>query len=459
MNDKNDKNKKAFKITIKKMAPVVLVAIIATALGLFSLLRSKVPMIKNFGIMLTIGLVVAFLVVVFIFMPILYIKDKHFPTEKKKNKKDKEIKNSNKFVNKVLDFIFKFKYVIIVIAFGLAITGIIVDQNIEAETNIENFMPQDSEALADIRELRSTLGSIEQIAIVVTSENIFDQDTLEALVTINEDILPNYSDVVIEYESLISMFKMIGINELEFINDQTIENIPKDQRKLFINSNYTVTVLNVSITDLDEEDFKNFVDELDLELNNLSDAINITITGQSVIDSEMMRALTTGRYEITIIGLVLIFVTLLIIYRSFYRAILPIIPIILIIGWSGGIMAIFNLQYTPLTATLGALIMGIGTSYTILITDRFKEESEHYDNRLDAIKSAVYKMGKPILISALTTIGGFSALMFSDFVILSNFGIMTVISFGLALLSSFIILPSILAISFKGKDVKNIETS
>lgn len=114
-------------------------------------------------------------------------------------------------------------------------------------------------------------------------------------------------------------------------------------------------------------------------------------------------------------------------------------------------MSIFGLKYTPLTATLGALIMGIGTSYTILITDRFKEELENQPTKSGAIKSAIYKMGQPILISALTTIGGFSALIFSDFVILSNFGIMTVVSFGLALFSSFVILPAILAIDFKGK--------
>lgn len=445
-----DKNKQAFVKTIKKMTPVVLTAIIATALGLVSLLRSKVPMIKNFGIMLSIGLVIAFIIVLFIFMPLLYIRDKNKTKDKIEVKETKELKDSNKFVDKVIGFVIKFKYVFIILAFGLAITGIVLDLKIEAETNIENFMPQDSEALADIRELRETLGSIDQIAIVVSSDNILNEATLESLITINNTILPKYNEIVIEQQSLISMFNMIGINEIEFMNSQTLKNVPTDQRKLFINSNNTVTIINVSITDLDEKEFKTFVDDLLLDLEDLND-ITTTITGQSIIDAEMMRSLTTGRYEITIIGLVLIFITLLIIYRSFYRAILPIIPIILIIGWSGGIMSIFGLKYTPLTATLGALIMGIGTSYTILITDRFKEELENQPTKSGAIKSAIYKMGQPILISALTTIGGFSALIFSDFVILSNFGIMTVVSFGLALFSSFVILPAILAIDFKGK--------
>jgi hypothetical protein len=184
--------------------------------------------------------------------------------------------------------------------------------------------------------------------------------------------------------------------------------------------------------------------------------MDITITGQSVIDSQMMIALTSGRYEITIIGLVLIFVSLLVIYRKFYRAILPIIPIVLIVGWSGGMMAIFNMDYTPLTATLGALIMGIGTEFTILITERFEEEKLKTNDRNEAIKIALSKMSNPILVSALTTMGGFSALIFSDFIILSNFGIMTLVNLSLALLSTILVLPAVLAISLKKEAKKQI---
>ena len=249
---------------------------------------------------------------------------------------------------------------------------------------------------------------------------------------------------------------MMGINDFNLINNTTLESIPVDQRKLFINETQTKTVINVSMRDMDDQAFGLFLDDLREDIQDMTTETNITITGQSVIDSEMMDALTTGRYEITIIGLVLIFLSLLVIYKSFYRAILPIIPIILIVGWSGGVMAMFNISYTPLTATLGALIMGIGTEFTILITERFEEEKLKTENRQEAIKNALSKMANPILVSALTTMGGFSALIFSDFVILSNFGIMTLVNLSLALLSTIVVLPTILAISLN-KEVKVLE--
>lgn len=442
---KNDnKNKQALLITIKKMVPAVMIAMIATALGLLSLYRSKVPMVTDFGSMLTIGITVAFVISVIVFIPFLFIRDNNFPKKEKKFEKEK---TPNLFIYKTIGFVIKFKYIILSIAVVLAVAGLIFDQSAAAETSLENFMPQDSQALKDIRELRSIIGSTEQIAIVLSAEDVFIKENLETLKTIDTMILADYGNEVIESSSLITLYKSIGITDVNFMNDQTIANIPHDQRKLFINDTHTMFVVNVSIASMSDDAFTIFIGQLETDINNLDSNLSITITGQSIIDNEMMIALTSGRYEITIIGLALIFIALLIIYKSFYRAILPLVPIVLIVGWSGGIMALFGMSYTPLTATLGALIMGIGTEFTILISERFEEEKLKTNDRGEAIKISMSKMTKPILVSALTTIGGFSALILSDFVILSNFGIMTVVNLTLALLSTILVLPAILAIS------------
>lgn len=442
---------KALQATIKKMVPAVLIALISTSLGLLSLYRSKVPMINDFGVMLTIGIIVAFIIVIFIFMPIIYIRDKHFPKEGKSYQK--KIKKPNDVIANFVGFILNAKYMIISLAVILAVIGIVVDQQATAETNLENFMPQDSQALADIRELRDLIGSTEQIAIIVEDTSVLTNENLTIIMNLENLLNSEYSEQVIESSSLLSIFQMIGITDINKINDSTLQSIPTDQKKLFINDTQTKTVINVSIKEMNDAEFNSFLEDLQQDIIQLNSQTKITITGQSVIDSKMMEALTMGRYEITIIGLVLIFISLLVIYRSFYRAILPIIPIVLIVGWSGGIMALFGISYTPLTATLGALIMGIGTEFTILITERFDEEKLKTESKEEAIKITLSKMTNPILVSALTTMGGFSALIFSDFVILSNFGIMTLVNLSLAVLSTIVVLPAILAISFK-KEVK-----
>lgn len=442
--------------TLKKTVPAVLTAMISTALGLLSLYGSKVPMINDFGSMLTIGIIFAFIIGVLIFLPFLYIRDKHFPTPIK-NKPKKIIKH-NQFVHKLAFVSMKFKYVILFVAMILAGLGIYFDLDAKAETNLENFMPQDSEALEDIRTLREIIGSTEQIAIMIQDDDVLTQRSLELVSDIELLIKTDYQERVIETQSLTTLLSYSGIDSYEGDLDGALDNLPKDQVKLFINDARTMMVINLSLHDMSDETFEQFLTDLSYDITMTNANQMISITGQSVIDNEMMKALTTGRYEMTIIGLSLIFVTLLIIYKSFYRAILPILPVILIVGWSGLVMSLFGIAYTPLTATLGALIMGIGTEFTVLIIERYEEELETSASSGEAIQNALSKMANPILVSSLTTMGGFSALILSDFVILSNFGIMTLVNLSLALLSTFIVLPTIMAIMINQEKVPTVET-
>lgn len=443
-----EKTQKALHQTIKKMVPAVLIAMVSTTLGLLSLYRSSVPMIQDFGSMLSIGIVIAFIVAVFVFIPFLYIKDMHFPQNK--ITKVEKVK-TNHLMNLMVTGFLKVKYFIIISAIILAGIGIYMDQSAKAETNLENFMPQDSEALADIRELRSLVGSTEQIAILFEDEDILQTENLQIVNQIQTYLHHTFGESVIETTSIITLYGGMGITDFLMMNETSLSTIPIDQRKLYINETQTKTIINVSISPMSNEEFEVFINQIEFEISSIDTSMEVVITGQSIIDTELMNSLTSGRYEITLIGLILIFISLLLIYRSIYRAILPLVPIILIVGWSGGIMAIFGIAYTPLTATLGALIMGIGTEFTILITERFEEELAKGNSRNEAIQIAISKMTNPILVSALTTMGGFSALIFSDFVILSNFGIMTLVNLSLALLSTIIVLPAILAITVRKK--------
>src|SRR5699024_11687696 len=87
------------------------------------------------------------------------------------------------------------------------------------------------------------------------------------------------------------------------------------------------------------------------------------------------------------------------------KAFIPLLPIILIVGWSGLAMYFLEMDYTPLTATLGALIIGIGTEFTVLIMERYFEEREKGRGANVAIRVANQKIGQAIVVSALTTLG------------------------------------------------------
>src|SRR5699024_8541665 len=145
--------------------------------------------------------------------------------------------------------------------------------------------------------------------------------------------------------------------------------------------------------------------------HNKANEIETTITGKSGLDVEMIRGLTTGRYQMTLLSMGLVFMSLLLIYRHAVKAFLPLLHIMFIVVRSGVVMYLVDISYTPLTATLGALIIGIGTEFSVLIMERFYEEREKGHPGIEAIKITNKSTGKAIFASALTTIGGFSALL------------------------------------------------
>jgi len=171
-----------------------------------------------------------------------------------------------------------------------------------------------------------------------------------------------------------------------------------------------------------------------------------TITGSNAVFIEVIDALTSGRIFMTYLGLGMVFGGLLLIYRDLLKALVPVVTMFMVIGWSGGLMYLLGMEYNPMTATLGALILGVGSEYAILLMERYFEEKEKGMTPEEAMTEAGVKIGKAIFTSGLTTLFGFCALIASDFGMISGFGMITVIDVGLALFATFVIFPPVMVL-------------
>ncbi|MCM3573474.1 MMPL family transporter [Mesobacillus subterraneus] len=446
----NNKPKKALNQTLTKMVPAVLTALIATGLGFIALYTSPVPMVQDFGKMLTVGMIISFIAGVLILIPILFTRDHFF---KKERVKQKQVKLNNKkgdrFFNWFTNKLILMKWFIVLVAFISAGFGIWADLKAGVETDVEKFMPQDTQELKDIHKLREILGSTDQISVVYEAADVSSAELLEWVDGVTGTVKSEFPETIIDTRSVTTALRQM--NKGEFPVNQKIEEylaeMPESQKKLLINEEGTKGVITLSIEHLEAEELKGFIDDLiDYFEGEELKGVDTTVTGKAVLDAEMVTALTAGRYKMTLLGMGLVFFGLLLVYRHPVKAFIPLLPIALIVGWSGGAMFLLDIKYTPLTATLGALIIGIGTEFTILIMERFYEERKKGRNSNEAIVVTNRKTGKAILASAFTTIGGFSALLISDFVILSNFGLMTLINISLALFSTIVVMPAILII-------------
>lgn len=95
------------------------------------------------------------------------------------------------------------------------------------------------------------------------------------------------------------------------------------------------------------------------------------------------------------------------------------------------------------------MTIGVASEYTILIMERCEEELARGMEFLDAIQIAVQKIGTAITASGMTTVFGFAALTLSTFNIISNFGIVTVITVGFSLLGAIVVMPAVLSLMYR----------
>jgi hydrophobe/amphiphile efflux-3 (HAE3) family protein len=439
---------KSVKETTEKIGKAIAIAVFATILGFISLYASPVPMIQDFGKMLTIGVIISFLGSIFLLFPILHIGSQN-EKPKKMTKVEDKLNNAgvmDKFLASTTRLMIKLTVPVLLLFVLVAGAGFAVDQYIAVETDIEKFMPQDLQALTDIHTIRAAVGTTDQIVVYITTDNVLKESNLTWIKNSSESILNKYSESVVSIKSIDSLIQLITDGKdtpytdvLTMLND-----LPDTQRSMFVSVDHKETVLLINTKHLSTQAYKDLISNLKLDLSNTT--MKLEVTGKSVLDVEMVNGLTSGRINMTLLGLGLVFMALLFIYRNLIKAILPIIPVILIIGISSGVMYLTGIKFTPITATLGALVLGMGTEMTVMLMERYVEERHAGLAKIEAMVVSVTMIGKAIVASGLTTVGGFAVLLFSNFMILKDFGFMTVINISLALLSTFIILPPLIVL-------------
>ena len=173
-------------------------------------------------------------------------------------------------------------------------------------------------------------------------------------------------------------------------------------------------------------------------------ASSAEVVGLPVLAADANSALSGNRYLLTLAGLLAVALALLAIYRSARRALVPLIPIVLATGWASLGLAIAGVPLNPMSATLGALVIAIATEFSVLLSARYDEERGRACRSARRCGAPTRAPGWRSLASGITAIAGFAALIATDIRMLRDFGLVTVLDLGVALLGVMLVLPAAL---------------
>jgi hydrophobe/amphiphile efflux-3 (HAE3) family protein len=444
----------AVRATITRAGPAVIYAMLATSMGFVAMWISPLPMIRSFGQVCVIGVASCYLAALLIvptFCLIMKYRPRYAGTSPGRAAPSTgAIARYNRGIGFVVERVARHPIPVLLVCGLIAFAGIQYDSRIAINTNEDSFVPPDMPAKVDLDKVTRTMGPTEGLPVIVQGDDVLGLDTISWMHEFQEYEQTHNSKISgsLSIADHILQYNGGRMPQTDHELEEILDRIPDATKRRYTSGN-SEAVIEFYTVEMENEVAMSFVDQMRKEIAWMQPppGVTATITGTGEMFTNLITEIREGKTFMTLLGFGLIFGFLLLVFRKVGRAATPLVPIGLIVGWNGLVMFVLGIDYTPMTATLGSMTIGVASEYTILIMERCYEELEGGLPLVEAIRQSVTKIGTAITVSGLTTIFGFSALTLSSFGIISNFGILTVISVGFALLGAIIIMPAVLVIA------------
>jgi uncharacterized protein len=427
-----------------KMLPAVGIALLATAVGFGTLYISRVPMIRDFGIILVVGVVFCYLIALFLLYSIVFLGDKRVAIAKLGQIAQTASGRIERLLSRLTGYSLKYPLAIFLIAVVLGIAGGVADHWVPSNTDFQKLIPQNLPALQNIRNLNNLLGIGGQISFMVDADNVTSLPVLSELKTFEEKEIALHPELIYANSPTVFIRQVApgGIATQAQV-DQTVANTPAPLLKQLISADRKMASLSFGTKYIPLDQVHNLLEIIRQDSQNL-DGIHIAPVGSTALSAASIDSVIGTRTLMDGLCLGAIFIILLLVYRRFARSFFIIVSIGLVIGWSSLIMFVFGIPLNPLTAVLGVITTAIGAEFMVLLTSRYEEEKSKGELPRQAMLTTVAKMGRAIVTTGITTLGGFGVLIASNFVMIRDFGIVTVIGIFLCLISALVLLPPLM---------------
>jgi len=403
---------------------------------------------------LIIGTICIYILSVFLLLPVLYWND--HCRESKKAAQVSQLKGEG-FVERVLrkltPVVVKNPVIIILLAIVLCVAGFILDSRIDAETDPIQYLSKDLQSIKNIQVLVDLTGGRQNASILVEADDVATPKVLNWMLEVQQTIKTNETTSVGTVKSIADVITQSTTdgkipNDSAAIKETIAAQIPAQTLNL-VTSDYKAANIELTFPRLSPHDLRNMKSRLEGYTSNPPSGITAAVTGSTILQDNMASGLTTDREKMTYFGIAFVFVGLLLLFRfRLKRAIVAALPTVFIIGWAAIIVYYMGVTYNPLGATRCAMSMGIGVMFTILLMSRYYEQRDHGQTPFEAITSTMVAVGRPIIACGLTVIGGFAALqMATDFPMITDFGIITLLTVFFGLVATLIVLPPMLVLT------------
>ena len=173
---------------------------------------------------------------------------------------------------------------------------------------------------------------------------------------------------------------------------------------------------------------------------------DIFTTGLAMLAKEFNRLVVESQASSFAVSFILVIFIVSAMFRSFKLGCYSVVPLVVPIFLNFGTMGLTGIKLNAATAVIASLAIGIGIDYSIHFLSRYRHEITTQGSVEKAIERSLHTSGRAILYNALAVAAGFLVLVPSNFVIISQLGILVALVMITTSLASLTLLPAILKV-------------
>ena len=432
------------------LGPALLVVTFDAVFAFGAIQISQVPMIRDFGWLLTVGIVAICISSIINPLAALGIREFRSPTKGR----DFSEGRLGRLVVWLGSLPANSAIILAVLAVAVFVGGSIIEPKLKLETDPVNWVDQDSEVIKNIRTLEDEIGGASDLGVFVESlapgSTVFTDETVDYVNDLTIRTMEEFpEDLIVDSSIIGTVRKLTDVPGVPSIAP-TAESVQAAwdvaptgvQRSTASEDGNAFNLIFLTAAGALED---RAVVVHDLRENaDPPEGLLVTPSGLAVVGVGLLENLEANLVELTWLSVGLVFLFLLVRLRSFTRAILSVVPVLIASGLATILIYVFGISLSPMTAVGGPLVVATCTEFTSLILLRYIEERRRGLDPREAIDVTAARTGRAFIVSAMTAIAGVAVIAFSSLPLLSNFGIFVALKITIALLAALVVLPPLI---------------
>lgn len=471
--DENAKDQ-ALVTMVGRMGIVTLFCNIAAAIGFAVFALTKSDLLKEFGAVAGINIMVLFFISL-VFIPAVL---SYLPPPKSKHTKYLD----NKFLEKLLLRIEKWTFHHSGWVYGvtalITLFSVIGIFRIKSEAFIVDDLPKNDKIYTDLKWFEQNFGGVMPLEIVIDTKKkkgILRIKPIEKIDELSQYIASNPATA--KPLSFVEGLKFA--KQSYFDNDSMSYSIPyesdlvfmapylqskgdtaagkKGVAKLlasFMDSTQQVARISVNMKDIGSVQLPVLLSDFEKKANQLFDtaSYHVTFTGASVSFLEGSSFIIKGLKESIFWAFLLITLCMLYLFRSFRILLCSLIPNLIPLLVTAGVMGWAGISLKPSTVLVFSVALGIAIDVTIRFLINYKQELPHYNQDVPkTLVQTIRHTGISIIYTSLVLIAGFIIFCFSDFGGTKALGWLTSLTLVTGTLTNLVLLPVLILSSSRRK--------